>query len=113
MEVFLVITIIVIIALIWNVSSGPWDHMDRLSNETLAQKLGDAGWTLYTRNGCPWCTKQLAEFNGNTSGLPVVECTSNPGKCADIQGVPAWVNSKTGKKVSGYKNKADMAGLLL
>lgn len=97
--------------LIWNVSSGPWDHMDRLTNKSLAQKLGDAGWTLYTRKGCPWCTKQLAEFS-STAGLPIVECNSNPEKCVGIQGVPAWVN-KNGKRSSGYKNKADMASLLV
>lgn len=113
MEIFLVIVIIVIIMLIWNVSSGPWDHMDRLTNKSLAQKLGDAGWTVYTRNGCPWCTKQMAEFNGNTNGLTVVECTANPEKCGDVQGVPAWVNHKTGKRSAGYKDKSALASLLV
>ena len=87
--------------------------MDRFSNKTLAQKLGDAGWTLYTRTGCPWCTKQLAEFNGNTNGLTVVDCVTSPNLCPNIGGVPTWKNSKTGQQVSGYKAKADLAGLLV
>lgn len=112
MELLLIVGLVVIIILIWNFSSGPWEHMDRLSNKTLAQKLGDAGWTLYTREGCPWCTKQLAEFP-DKKGLPIVECNSNPSMCVGIQGVPAWINSKTGKKSSGYKGKADLVNLLL
>lgn len=113
MEVLLILAIVAIIMLIWNYSSGPWEHMDRLSNKTLAQKLGDAGWTLYTRTGCPWCTKQLAEFNGNTKGLTVIDCVDMPNLCAGIQGVPAWVNTKTGKRVSGYKTKTDLVSLLV
>lgn len=82
---------------------GPWNGTEHMQGANLGSKLSNAGWVLYSRDGCPWCTKQKAEFSAaELSSLKVVECLDNPA-CAEISGgFPAWKNTKTGLVSNGY-----------
>jgi hypothetical protein len=81
------------------------------SGSSLANKLADAGWTLYMSSTCPWCHRQISELGG--SYRYTFDCASQkstiPGgaafklNCAQISGVPAWINMNTGERHDGYQ----------
>lgn len=114
-DLILGLTILVIVMLIWNWAPGPWDHMDRMtSTPSLGVNLTKAGWVLYVRNGCPWCTKQLAEFSEEEKKqMKIIECSNNP-ECqnAGVSAFPTWVNKSSGRHDSGYKPREKVGELL-
>lgn len=113
-NILLAIVIILLVLCIWKWAPGPWDHMDRLANRTVAQQLTDEGWELYIRTGCPWCHRQLDEFMAEEQAqLKVTDCQKTPEACPGVQGVPLWRNKKTGQSHSGYRPKAGLVELLL
>ena len=72
---------------------GPWNGTEHLRNSNLGSKLSGAGWVLYSREGCPWCTKQKAEFNSaELSSLKVIECAGNSACDSITGGYPAWLS---------------------
>lgn len=110
----LVMFVIVILFVLY--APGPWNNNDfeHMKNQSLAKNLSETGWLLYTKHGCPWCTKQLAEFPENEyADLPVIECAlpGNP-YCAGVNAFPTWKNRKTGETVSGYKPKSALADMV-
>lgn len=100
--IVIVFVFLIILAFIIYVP-GPWNGTEHMQGANLGSKLSSAGWILYSRDGCPWCTKQKAEFSpSELSSLKVVECAENPA-CAEITGgYPAWKNTKTGLVSNGY-----------
>lgn len=112
------LVIVLIILCMWSYSPGPWNHMDRMTSshsKNLAQQLTDAGWVFYSKKGCPWCSKQLGEFPPHEQQyLNIVECSNNMMACnkAGVTGFPTWINTKTGKKDSGYKPKSVLANMV-
>ena len=113
-NVLMGVIILLIIMCVWNWAPGPWDHLQRMSNRSLAQRLTDAGWVLYIRMGCPWCHKQLGEFPpAEQKELKIIECQSQMHQCIGIKGVPLWHNTKTGEQKSGYKPKSVLAEMVI
>lgn len=109
----LIALMILIIVYVWNWAPGPWDYLERMNSSDLGSRLKSAGWVLYSRMGCPWCTKQLGEFSDSEKrNLHVIECGGDSHECAGITGFPTWLNRKTGQKSSGYKNRQALESLL-
>lgn len=74
------------------------------NKKTLAQKLTDAGWTLYVKESCPWCHLQVDMFGEDKQYLKIVDCSKleypenkNPAnvdlrECGSVWVYPTWVN---------------------
>jgi len=74
------------------------------TGKTLAQKLTDAGWTLYIKDSCPWCHLQVDMFGTDKQYLKIVDCSKlepphsrNPANldlanCKQVWVYPTWVN---------------------
>ena len=65
-------------------------------------------WILYVNSKCPFCKKQLQLLNstGNSSSLSIINCDdpNNPNECANVVGVPMWLNKVTKEQKSGYQD---------
>jgi len=97
-----------------------WDS----NGQRLSAQLAEQGWVLYTRPGCPWCTKQmdvlgtypnLVVCDGSASGkispdaqklTGLLSCNSDK-----ITGFPFWHNVKTGVMGSGMQTEANLREL--
>ena len=111
-----ILIVLVIIIIIWMVVLRDRKVIAKITNEikVLDKKLQEAGWTVYLRQGCPWCTKQMQVYELNDfkhvvhydqEGKLLKSYTPNPPlKFAEIQGYPLWYNTKTGYKSPGYKD---------
>ena len=80
---------------------------DEMVDTDIAQRLGDAGWVLFTTSQCSYCDTQK-DILGSTEGLPVVECDSNEidaYACAanNVSIVPTWLNVETGEVFEGLQ----------
>lgn len=76
-------------------------------SKKLSRRLARAGWIVYYRYGCGYCTKQKEVLNNDFKQF--IECdqygniiagytTNPPISCSDpnIQGFPFWYNTRTG-----------------
>lgn len=67
-------------------------------NKSLAKRLTDAGWKLYTKDSCPWCHLQVDLFGNDKQYLHIIDCTnSSPdpkdlANCRQVWVYPTWVN---------------------
>lgn len=67
----------------------------------LNQRLVNAGWKLYTRPGCGWCTAQIKLLGS----YPATVCgTPAPVACKDIKAFPHW---RRGSGTSGVVETRD------
>jgi len=82
------------------------------SKKLVAEALMGSGWTLYTRPGCGYCTKQLKIVGSKFTRT--VDCSPNangtPMACSDpsITGFPFWKNSKTGATRVGLQELSEL-----
>ena len=83
----------------------------------LAKKLAAAGWTLYMREGCPWCTRQKQALGGRPYSRTVT-CPGDGGarrlgpgtlSCGNVSGYPHWHNPVTGEVRRGYQDGPKLA----
>ena len=80
---------------------------DDIENTDIAQRLGDAGWVLFTTSQCSYCETQK-DILGPTEGLTVVECDAdeiNAYACAanNVSIVPTWLNVESGEVLEGLQ----------
>ena len=68
------------------------DTVENESNlvDQVVDFLHENEFICYTRDGCPWCSKQKAELQGKFRNF--VDCTE--GECLS-EGVPYWTNGST------------------
>ncbi|MEI6568236.1 MAG: hypothetical protein WCR20_16275 [Verrucomicrobiota bacterium] len=97
-----------------------WDS----NGQRLGAQLAEQGWVLYTRPGCPWCTKQM-DVLGNYPNLVVCDGSASGKVSPDAQkltgvlscnsekitGFPFWHNVKTGVMGSGMQSEANLREL--
>lgn len=114
----LVVLVIVAAYYLWRRARGP-----KGPQKGLGQALADAGWVVVLRDGCGWCTKQLAVLGGAypryvecAKGGPAYHGVSAAEKaklpaCGTV-GTPYWANVKTGQKAPGYQDAAKLHALL-
>ena len=72
-------------------------------------------WVLVYSDTCPACKKQEKEFDFNSYiNLNKTTCLDNPDFCQryEIQSVPSWVNTMTGKVNEGFKTKSELIEML-
>jgi hypothetical protein len=88
----------------------------------LDARLERRGWLLYVRDGCGYCTKQLAMLGPGFRRHNVVECNGPPPNapaahpaslvpsCQDprISGFPFWYNKKTGLMKTGLQSHHEL-----
>lgn len=121
-QALMIVIVVLVIYYIW-MPQGP-------AVKSCKKMLEKAGWMLYTREGCPWCHKQMEALGG--SYKKHVLCPSTPAPspadlaeaykifaktidgallCGDpkITGYPFWFNSKTGESVVGYQDEEKLA----
>jgi hypothetical protein len=80
---------------------------------TVRGQLENAGWVLYTKPGCPYCVRQMETLGGSyRNKVTCGAASSDPAGCAAAPGYPHWVNSITGKTVSGYQSQAGLKAML-
>lgn len=75
--------------------------------------LAAAGWTLYTREGCGFCDKQMAALGGSYPRR--VRCDGGAGEaaaCGPLEGFPAWRNARTGAARTGLQTGKDFRDML-
>ncbi|MCK5614927.1 hypothetical protein KAR91_74380 [Candidatus Pacearchaeota archaeon] len=98
----LAIVLIVLIAVeVIDSTSGVTDDND------IAQRLGDAGWELYTSSRCSFCDVQK-DVLISTNGLVVYECdmdVDDNQMCIDnnVTVVPTWINVESGEVIQGMQ----------
>jgi hypothetical protein len=69
--------------------------------------LANAGWVLYSRAGCGYCERQMAELGG---AYPrAVHCS--PASCANVTAFPTWVNTRTGERRVGLQGRAALLSM--
>lgn len=72
----------------------------------LAAALAESGWTLYTRPGCRYCTRQLALLGPR--GYPRHVVCGRPGApCAHVAAVPRWEGPGAAVRV-GLQDRAQL-----
>ena len=96
-----------------------------LAADLVGARLAQLGWILYTRPGCPWCDRQMAELGGIYPAH--IECTGDtaavaaevakyPGAiaCDDpkVVGFPFWLNTKTQDTRAGMQKQADLEQMI-
>jgi len=88
--------------------------------QTLAQKLTNAGWVLYTKSSCPWCAKQVDKFGTDGCHLNIINCLDCDMEGPALEGCqmtwvyPSWVN-RTGPNVrieAGTRSLEELQKLL-
>jgi hypothetical protein len=99
----------------------------RQTSQGLANSLAARGWVLYTRPGCPYCTKQLDELGltGKKTYPRTVVCGSAPAltgagdgakraqpTCEAVSGVPFWFNVRTAASRTGLQNRKALEHML-
>jgi hypothetical protein len=113
--------IVVILVLVYYCFSS--NTMDSGNNSnTISAQLANAGWILYTRAGCGFCTRQLAELgcasypnqiHCNVGGTVLSSnCDQAPFTCSQVSGYPFWYNQRTKDVRSGlqpYNSLVSMA----
>ena len=81
--------------------------------QNLEAKLEKSGWTMYSREGCPYCVKQLAiipDFKNyvqyNKDGTKIIHSYTKmpPIAFKDLKGVPYWYNTKTQATRTGFQD---------
>ena len=91
---------------------------------SLARELAIRGWVLYTRPGCPYCTKQMRVLDvevypkqvvcigkiSSTSGT--MPDSQGPYSCKNVEGFPFWVNEFTNVSRTGLQNRAQLEQML-
>ncbi len=83
-----------------------------VSERSLARKLEIRGWTVYLKDGCGWCHKQIGLIGGfgraihcSKTGEIIGGFTRKPAKSlADIKGFPFWHNTLTGEERTGFQD---------
>lgn len=80
---------------------------DEIVTTDIAQRLGDAGWVLFTTSQCSYCETQK-DILGSIEGLPVVECDLdeiNAYACDanNVSIVPTWLNVESGEVLEGLQ----------
>ena len=80
----------------------------------LADGVGDSlqrrDTTLFVRDGCGWCKRQLATLGPNAAKVDIVRCEADGGeaarrRCADagVGAVPAWQIGGNSTLLLGYQ----------
>ena len=82
--------------------------VDRRRN--LARRLANRGWVLYTKPGCGYCTRQLAELGGPYPRQ--IDCSGTNPLCAHISSFPTWVNSRTRDTRVGLQSREELLAML-
>lgn len=78
------------------------------SSKTLKSSSDGVGCTMYSRTGCPHCTRQINDLKsrGLLAKVKIIDCGNpeNTGKCkeANIPGVP-YFKFNSGKTLVGYQ----------
>ena len=101
LSVLLIVFVLLTVNMVFDHTSGITDDND------ITQRLGDAGWVLFTTSQCGYCDVQK-DILGSTDGLTVVECDENAEAgwtCAsyNISTVPTWYNIGTGESIEGLQ----------
>lgn len=74
-----------------------------IKEQTLAQRLTNEGWVLYTKSNCIWCSRQIDMFGTDACHLKKVDCLDCELKGEHMKGCqmtwvyPSWV------KIDGEK----------
>ena len=80
---------------------------DAPEDSDLAERLGDAGWELYTSSRCSFCDVQK-DVLVSMNGLVVYECDTDVDDnrmCIDnnVTVVPTWINVESGEVIQGMQ----------
>ena len=108
----LAIVLIVLIAVeVTDSTSGVTDDND------IAQRLGDAGWVLFTLDGCGACEAQK-DIIGDSAGVLLFECDASSeamDACLldyEIESVPTWINFETHERLVGFQNQTQLEAMI-
>lgn len=101
LSVLLIVFVLLTVNMVSDRASGITDDND------IAQRLGDAGWQLYTSSQCTYCGVQK-DVLVSTNGLTVYECDTNEhdGRMCivnNITVVPTWINVDSGEIIQGVQ----------
>ena len=76
-------------------------------NNTLGKQLDDAGWMLYTMEGCGWCDEQKNVLGNNKFDIKIEHCETGE-ECVEnallinTTGYPSWHNVFSNETRPGF-----------
>lgn len=83
---------------------------------SLAGRLYDGGWVLYTSPTCSYCASQLSALGGQYRGTVVCGGARLGGGiplpgCDQVPAFPYWVNTNTRETRTGVQSQGELAAM--
>ena len=106
-SVLAIVLIVLVVVEVADNTSGVTDDND------IAQRLGDAGWVLFTLDGCGACEAQK-DIIGDSSSVLLFECDASDEALTTclvdykIEAVPTWINFETHERLVGVQNQTQL-----
>lgn len=104
--VFVILLLGSSVAFFLNLNDEAGDEL--IKDPTLGERLDDAGWMLYTMNGCGWCEKQKEVLGYDKFDIKIEncatrdECTENA-LAINTTGFPSWHNVFSNETLPGFR----------
>lgn len=94
------------VAFMLNLNDEAGDEL--IKDPTLGERLDDAGWMLYTSDGCGWCTEQKKILGNNKFDIKIENCATRD-ECIEnalainTSGYPTWHNVFSNETLPGFR----------